>query len=69
MGPEPPDGAPVKRGRGRPRKDGLPPVQRKSLHSVRTKGGDTVDGEPLHPASPRCSAHAKARGRPLPCSP
>ena len=68
MGLEPPAGAPAKRGRGRPRKDGLPPMQRKSLEPVRTEGSDTVDGGPLRLASPRCPAHATARGRPLPCN-
>ncbi|KAJ1496355.1 hypothetical protein T484DRAFT_1759558, partial [Baffinella frigidus] len=44
MGPEPPDGPPVKRGRGRPRKDGLPPVQRKSPEPERAEGVDAADG-------------------------
>lgn len=53
MGPEPPDGPPVKRGRGRPRKDGLPPVQRKSPEPERAEGVDAADGRPLTPAPPR----------------
>jgi len=69
MGPEPPDGAPVKRGRGRPRKDGLPPVQRKSMKPVQTEGGDAVEGSPVIPGSRRCPIHATARGRLLPDNP